>query len=107
MALSKNIISNFAKITNDTKQTTKETITYGKVSKIRNGVCYVKINGSDIETPASFTSNINTNDTVTVMIKNHKAIITGNKTETANEPKGSILNDTSSLAIMSAEDEYL
>lgn len=106
MPLTNNLVSNFAKTTHDNINTSKETIAYGWLG-VEDNQYYVKINGSDIKTPVSVTTNIDMNQPVMVMIKNHKAIIIGNKHATTNETKtnNNIVNDTSaSLSIESMDD---
>ena len=86
MPLSSNLVTQFVKNTSDNKQLNKkETFVYGKISdrievtsdgKLKY---YVKIDGSDIETPVShFTATVDAKERVIVMIKNRSAIITGN-----------------------------
>ena len=79
MALSNEIVSQFAKLTNGNKETEKEDILYGTVV-ISDGKKYVRIDGSNMDTPISSTTNIKANDRVMVMIKDHAAIVTGNIT---------------------------
>ena len=75
--LTTELINRFVKSTNDKKEDKKESIVYGTVV-LNNGKKFVKIDGSDILTPVQSTTKINTGEKVTVMIKNHNAIITGN-----------------------------
>ena len=75
MALSTDLISQFVKITNDNKKTSKETTVKGTVAE--NGR-YVILDGSSVLTPVSTTSSVKTGDRVTVLIKDHSAVITGN-----------------------------
>lgn len=75
--LTTELINQFVKSTNDKKEDKKESIVYGTVV-LDNGKKFVKIDGSDILTPVQSTTKINTGEKVTVMIKNHNAIITGN-----------------------------
>ena len=77
MGLSNDLLSQFAKITKDEKQTKNETTVYGTTVE-NNGKTYVKIDGSDLLTPASTTINTKNGERVTVMLKNHTATITGN-----------------------------
>lgn len=77
MGLSNDLLSQFAKITKDEKRTKKETTVYGTTVE-NNGKTYVKIDGSDLLTPASTTINTKNGERVTVMLKNHTATITGN-----------------------------
>ena len=57
MALSNEIISQFAKLTNGNKETEKEDILYGTVV-ISDGKKYVRLDGSNMDTPISSTTNI-------------------------------------------------
>ena len=77
MALSSDLISQFVKITKDETSDKKETIVYGTVHK-ENSSVFVKIDGSNVYTPVSTTSDTVEGERVIVMIKDHKAVITGN-----------------------------
>lgn len=77
MALSTDLISQFVKITNDDKKKNTETTVYGTIVK-DDGRTFVKIDGSDTLTPVSSTTNTFDGERVTVMIKNHSAVVTGN-----------------------------
>lgn len=78
MALSKDLISQFVKATNDgNKKKNTETIVYGTIKK-DNGRTFVQIDGSDILTPVASAASAEEGERVTVMIKNHAAIVTGN-----------------------------
>lgn len=87
MALSHELISQFAKIVkNDKKQSAEATI-YGTVVTDGNGNKYVKLDGSDQLTPLtdderpildSTTATANDGERVSVLIKNHTATVTGN-----------------------------
>ena len=93
MALSNEIISQFAKLTNGNKETEKEDILYGTVV-ISDGKKYVRLDGSNMDTPISSTTNIKANDRVMVMIKDHAAIVTGNITSpSADQESVDDLND--------------
>lgn len=85
MPLSNDLISQFVKITKDKTKDTSETVVYGTVqdSKAPNGLNYVKIDGSDLLTPVLATTVISPDDRVTIMIKNHSAVVTGNLTSPA------------------------
>lgn len=87
MGLSSDLISQFVKVTKDDKKTKKETITYGTIEKTveEDGTVtkYIKLDGSDIRTPLSSVNSsvdVDQDDRVTVMIKNHTTTITGNLT---------------------------
>lgn len=77
MKLSNDLISQFVKTTADNDTTKKETTVYGTVVKQGSNV-FVKLDGSELLTPASSTTVVKNGERVTVMIKNHTAVITGN-----------------------------
>lgn len=81
MDLNSILVSEFAKITNDDKQTTNEGSTVYGTYRVDGDVAYVQIDGSDTRTPVTTTSEARNGDRVTVLIKNHRAIITGNLTD--------------------------
>lgn len=84
MELSRELISNFAKITAAKEQSPSEVIVYGTAYK--NGENYfVKLDGAadGTLTPVSSTVEVSDGERVTVMIKNHAATITGNFSEPA------------------------
>ena len=75
MALSTDLISQFVKVTNDNKKTSKETTVKGTV--VENGK-FVILDGSTAMTPVATTSGVKSGDRVTVLVKDHTATITGN-----------------------------
>lgn len=77
MALSSDLLSQFAKITNDNKKTVEETTVYGTAVEY-NGGTYVRLDGSELLTPIATTATVKAGERVTVMIKNHTATVTGN-----------------------------
>lgn len=77
MGLSSDLISQFVKITNDTKKTKKETTTYGTIVTY-NGGMYVRLDGSDLLTPMTKTVGVKDGDRVMISIKDHAATVTGN-----------------------------
>ena len=79
MGLSFDLISEFVKITNDKKESPKEGTVYATVVGGTGGK-YVKIDGSDLLTPMETTTDIEDGERVTLMIKDHKAVVTGNVT---------------------------
>lgn len=79
MSLSSDLISQFVKITKDTKKTPGESTVYGTV--VYSGRLYVKLDGSDLLTPVSTTASVKDGDRVSVAIGNHTATITGNVTD--------------------------
>ena len=78
MPLSRELISEFVKITKDETPVAKEKTLYGTV--VYDGRPYVQLDGSGLLTPVTTTTRVNHHDRVTVMIKDHTAIITGNMT---------------------------
>lgn len=85
MGLSSDLISQFVKATNDSDKTDKkETTTYG-TTVIHGGKLYVRLDGAKPEqlTPVTTTADAQPDERVTVMIKNHSAVITGNTTSPA------------------------
>lgn len=82
MELPKKLINEFAKITNDTEKPENDTTVYGIISKNGDST-YVQLDGSDLLTPVSTTTDTQDGDRVTVLIKNHTAIVTGNMTSPA------------------------
>ena len=94
MGLSDELVSQFAKITNDQKVSRIDEVTlYGEVVKCDDSV-YVKFDGSDELTPVTTVTekdengnivnfkygaaSVKTGDRVSVVLKNHSATITGN-----------------------------
>lgn len=90
MALSNDLISQFVKVTKDEVDTKKETTVYGTIVE-KDGYKYVKLDGSELLTPITSTTDAENNERVTVMIKDHGATVTGNisspsaRTETVKE----------------------
>lgn len=87
MALSNDLISQFAKATKGTSKSIKETIVYGTVQE---DTSFVKIDGSDILTPVTTSVVLSKDDRVTVMLKNHEAVVTGNMTSPAAQEKQTV-----------------
>ena len=77
MSLPSNLISEFVRITNDNEKPKTESTTYGTIVKDGSNT-YVKLDGSDILTPATTTADAQNGERVTVLIKNHTATVTGN-----------------------------
>ena len=66
MALSTDLISQFVKITNDKPKEKKETTVYGTTVE-HNGSLYVKMDGSEILTPVTTTTDMKAGERVTVI----------------------------------------
>ena len=77
MALSHDLISQFAKVINNDKKAKSESTSYGTTVEY-NGSTYVKLDGSDLLTPVETTADIKAGERVTVLIKDHTATVTGN-----------------------------
>lgn len=76
MGLSSDLISQFVKITNDEKKEQSGVTVYGTI--VYDGKPYVKLDGSELLTPVSTTTDVADGERVTVMIKDHTATVTGN-----------------------------
>lgn len=79
MALTNDILTQFAKSVTKTEERKRESTAYGTVVEY-NGEKYVKLDGSDLLTPVKTTTNVENNDRVMVTIKDHSATVTGNIT---------------------------
>ena len=77
MELSNELASLFAKTTKKVNKDSNKTAVYGTIVAYGDAM-YVKIDGSDLLTPASTTVNVNDGERVAVNIQNHSAMITGN-----------------------------
>ena len=77
MSVSSDLISQFVKATKKEDKTKKETTVYG-TARIRDNVTYVQIDGSELLTPVAEAAGAEDGERVTVLIKNHKAILNGN-----------------------------
>lgn len=104
MALSNDLVSQFVKATAQPGREKKETTVYGTVIEKGNKL-YIKIDGSDVITPASSTVNAKVGDRVTILLKNHAATVTGNVTSPAarGEDVDNIANDLSGLKVIVAD----
>ena len=77
MGLSNDLISQFVKATKDTAKTNTGVTVYGTIVTY-NDKNYVRIDGSDLLTPISTTTDTKDGERVTVSIKDHTATVTGN-----------------------------
>lgn len=81
MGLPIDLIKEFAKTTNDEQVINEGSNVYGRYV-LQGDKAFVEIDGSDgILTPVATTSTAKNNDRVTVLIKDHTAIVTGNLTD--------------------------
>lgn len=108
MALSNDLISQFAKVVNNEPAKKTETTVYGTI-KISDGKAYVQIDGSTVYTPISSTTDVSDGDRVTVMIKDHSAVVTGNMTspsakkETVDKVETDVNNKINEFGIIIAD----
>lgn len=114
MGLSNELISQFAKITNDKKTSRIDEVTlYGEVVEYNDMIC-VKFDGSEEITPVTTVvekdedgniinykygaASVKTGDRVSVNLKNHSATITGNLTDPPPSRAEVVVDDNSILA---------
>lgn len=103
MKLSNDLLSQFAKVTRVKKEKTERTF-YGTIVE-KDSKTYVRLDGSDALTPAYTTVKMINGERVTVMIKNHTAIVTGNiSTPAARSDDVDTINKNWDAAARSATD---
>lgn len=81
MELDQSLLKDFASVVNSSDETgTKKDSTYGEVTRIADGVTYVRLDGADegVETPVTTLVEVGVGDRVAVDIANHTAVATGN-----------------------------
>ena len=77
MKLTGYTISEFAKLTTDNERKDTNNTLYGTVITVNDKI-YVKIDGSDLLTPANTETEVKEGERVSVLIQNHSAVIRGN-----------------------------
>ena len=82
MELSKVIIDDFAKVTNDDRHISQNTTLYGTI-KVNGDKNYVQLDGSDLLTPCSSSVNVKDGERVMVIVGGHEAVVTGNMSSPA------------------------
>lgn len=82
MELSKVIIDDFAKVTNDDRHISQNTTLYGTI-KVNGDKNYVQLDGSDLLTPCSSSVNVKDGERVMVVVGGHEAVVTGNMSSPA------------------------
>lgn len=105
MVLPSELISEFVKVTNDKTEVKTESTHYGTIVE-HDGSKYVRIDGSDLLTPAETTATYYAGDRVIVMIKDHTAVVTGNissPSTTSKEVDDKIGNTISEFEIIVAD----
>lgn len=78
MALSHDVVSQFAKMVNKPEEKKEETVK--GTFKLINGESYVQLDGSNIYTPVTSTVEAEDGDRVNVLLKDHAALLTSNIT---------------------------
>lgn len=82
MELSKVLVDQFAKVTNDDRQLPQNATLYGTI-KVNSGKNYVQLDGSDLLTPCTSSVNIKDGERVMVVVGGHEAVVTGNMSSPA------------------------
>lgn len=82
MELSKVIIDDFVKVTNDDRHISQNTTLYGTI-KVNDDKNYVQLDGSDLLTPCSSSVNVKDGERVMVVVGGHEAVVTGNMSSPA------------------------
>lgn len=82
MNLSAELVSQFVKATKDDVNESTTATVYG-TTVLYDGRTYVRLDGSDLLTPVTTTTNVDDGERVVVTIDKHEAIITGNITAPA------------------------
>ena len=77
MALSNQLLSEFAKITNDKSKEQENTTAYGEVVRVGSD-SFVRIDGSELLTPFERTVTVKQGDRVRLKVENHSVTVTGN-----------------------------
>lgn len=82
MELSKVIIDDFAKVTNDDRHISQNTTLYGTI-KVNGDKNYVQLDSSDLLTPCSSSVNVKDGERVMVVVGGHEVVVTGNMSSPA------------------------
>ena len=77
MGLSSVLIQEFVKTTKDTNERVTDTTVYGTIVDFNNSQ-WVRLDGSELLTPFTTTTNVKAGERVLVRIKDHTATVTGN-----------------------------
>ena len=105
MSLDNQTIRRFAKMIKEQSQTTdNQTIAYGTAVQTSDGY-YVRLDGSGIEMPVATLVGYKPNDRVTVVIKDHQAVVIGNSTNPSMIDLDGMLNDGSLAATLAKIDQ--
>ena len=82
MPLSSELVSELVKVTTNEVEIKNEATVYGTIVEYE-GSKYVRLDGSDLLTPIYSTTDAEADERVTVLISNHKAVVTGNMSSPA------------------------
>ena len=82
MALSNALINELVKVTSTNSKESTADVVYG-TAKVVNDRVYVILDGSEVQTPVETTVKVSDGERVSVVFKNHVALITGNATNNA------------------------
>ena len=82
MELSKVLVDQFAKVTNDDRQLPQNATLYGTI-KVNSDKNYVQLDGSDLLTPCISSVNVKDGERVMVVVGGHEAVVTGNMSSPA------------------------
>lgn len=82
MALSNALINELVKVTSPNSKENIADVVYGTAKVVDNKV-YVVLDGSEVQTPAETTVKVSDGERVSVVFKNHVALIAGNATNNA------------------------
>lgn len=88
MNLPEDLIKGFSNLLSQETKDRSDKNVYGVVTRKTDDAMFVRLDGSDLETPVDYTTDAKAGDRVLVMIKNHKATITGNVSAPVNARAG-------------------
>ena len=97
MKLDKHVIDMFTELTKPSDDVKMEKTCYGTISVV-DGTRYVELDGSDLLVPAASTVKTSHGDRVTVLMKNHSLMVTGNLTAPATDGGGSSSGEAGTAA---------
>lgn len=105
MALSRSILKNFAKVTNDrATKTNTNTYVYATAVVGDDGSKYVKMDGSNQVTPVSRLTDMEDGDRVMVSIQDHRAVVMGNLSYPPSARMTNVALDIGNQALLEVEE---
>ena len=105
MEVTHDLVRQFVKAVRPAETKTKDAVHYGSVV-VSGGKVYVKLDGSDLLTPITTTAAVSDGERVTVTIKDHTAIVTGNMSSPSakdSEVQAQNLSQLTSSGLISAK----